>query len=254
MGRADQSRENGRRGAAECEVEKSHVIARPVRSALIVALLVFGLVAFSACDRFSLRDRPDKAMEAARRKASAGDFRAAIKLYEGALDGTEATAEAHYRLALLYDDKLERPRDALHHFERYLELAPNGKFSDEAKKYRKEGELKLVTALNKGSFVSQQEAARLKNENLTLRKRIVELVARREAALASSPAPKAAEAKQKPIPPGARTHTVVEGETLASIATKYYKNSARWKDIQDANFNRLEGTVKIKPGQKLIIP
>ena len=41
---------------------------------------------------------------------------------------------------------------------------------------------------------------------------------------------------------------------MASIAQLYYKNRARWKDIQDANFNSLEGTVKIKPGMVLIIP
>ena len=228
--------------------------ARRWRGAFVLAVILTAALSFSACDRLALRERPSKTMEAARKKASAGDFRAAIKLYEAALDGTAATAEAHYRLALLYDDKLQRPRDALHHFERYLEVAPEGPFNKEAKMYRKEGELKLMTALNKGSFVSQQEAARLKNENLALRKRVVELVARRDAIAASSPLPKAVDAKQKPIPPGARTHTVVDGETLASIAKRYYKNEARWKDIQDANFNRLEGTVKIKPGQKLIIP
>jgi uncharacterized membrane-anchored protein len=41
---------------------------------------------------------------------------------------------------------------------------------------------------------------------------------------------------------------------LSTIAQKYYKNKGRWKDIQDANFNSLEGTVKIKPGMTLIIP
>jgi tetratricopeptide (TPR) repeat protein len=215
--------------------------------------LVCAALILSGCDRALFRENPSKLMESARKKSAAGDFRAAIKLYESALDGTPETAEAHYRLALIYDDKLKSPHDALHHFERYLELDPKGKFSNEAKAYRKEGELKLMTSLTKGSFVSQEEAARLKNENLTLRKRIVELLAKKEAP-AASPIPRATEAKQKAIPPGARTHTVVAGETLASIATKYYKNSARWKDIQDANFNRLEGTVKIKPGQKLIIP
>jgi nucleoid-associated protein YgaU len=254
MGSTHQSCEDSRRSASRREVEKAGVSARWRRGAFGLAAILAGAVSFSACDRLALREPPTKTMEAARKKASAGDFRAAIKLYEDALDGTPATAEAHYRLALLYDDKLQRPRDALHHFERYLELAPDGPFNKEAKVYRKEGELKLMTALNKGSFVSQQEAARLKNENLSLRKRVVELVARRDAVMASSPLPKAADAKQKPIPPGARTHTVVDGETLASIATKYYKNAGRWKDIQDANFNRLEGTVKIKPGQKLIIP
>ena len=59
---------------------------------------------------------------------------------------------------------------------------------------------------------------------------------------------------QKPIPPGSRTYTVVPGDTLAKISRKYYKNSTRAKDIQDANFNALEGTVTIKPGMTLIIP
>ena len=45
------------------------------------------------------------------------------------------------------------------------------------------------------------------------------------------------------------------GDTLASISRKFYKNnSARWKDIQDANFNALEGTAKLKPGMVLMIP
>ena len=59
---------------------------------------------------------------------------------------------------------------------------------------------------------------------------------------------------QKPIPPGAKTYVVQHGDTLASISRKFYKNSGRWKDIQDANFNSLSGTVKLKQGMTLIIP
>jgi nucleoid-associated protein YgaU len=59
---------------------------------------------------------------------------------------------------------------------------------------------------------------------------------------------------QKAIPPGARTYTVQSGDTLAKISRRFYKNAARARDIQDANFNSLEGTVKIKPGMVLIIP
>jgi nucleoid-associated protein YgaU len=47
---------------------------------------------------------------------------------------------------------------------------------------------------------------------------------------------------------------VASGETLASIAQKYYKNKARWKEIQDANFFPSDGTAKIKPGDELAIP
>jgi nucleoid-associated protein YgaU len=65
---------------------------------------------------------------------------------------------------------------------------------------------------------------------------------------------KKGEQVQKPIPAGARTHVVEPHETLASIAQKYYKSKARWKQIQDANFYPLEGTATIKPGMTLIIP
>ena len=44
------------------------------------------------------------------------------------------------------------------------------------------------------------------------------------------------------------------GDTLASIAQKYYRNKARWKDIQDANFVIVDGTVKLKVGMELQIP
>jgi nucleoid-associated protein YgaU len=215
------------------------------------AVLALVLTPLGGCDQIFSADKK-QALEAARKKSDAGDFQAAIKLYEAALDGTPKTAEAHYRLALIYDDKLKSPRDALHHFERYLELAPAGPYAREAKVYRKEGELKLLTSLNKGTFVSQEEAVRLKNENLSFRKKIVELMAKKEVP-PIGPVAKA-DPLQKPIPPGARTHVVEPGETLASIALKFYKNRARWKDIQDANFNSLDGTVQIKPGQKLIIP
>ena len=59
---------------------------------------------------------------------------------------------------------------------------------------------------------------------------------------------------QKPIPPGARTHVVAKGDTLASIATKFYKNKARAKDILDANFYSVDAATKLKIGQTLTIP
>jgi len=208
----------------------------------------------AACDQLLPKD-PKAAIQAADKRVSAGDFRGAIKMYEAALDGTPRTAEAHYKLGVLYDDKLRSPLDALHHFSRYLEIAPKGDLAREARAFKKEGELKLATSLSKGTFIAQDEAVRLKNDNLSLRKLLVEARAPKASAPAAATTTKPkGEPVQKPIPPGSRTHTVSQGETLAAIARKYYKNSARWKDIQDANFYALEGTVKIKAGQTLIIP
>ena len=68
-------------------------------------------------------------MQEAESKSAQGDFARAINLYEAALEDSESTrnAEVHYKLALLYDDKLNDPVSALHHFRRYLapiDMAP----------------------------------------------------------------------------------------------------------------------------------
>lgn len=218
------------------------------------AVAACALCVFAGCEEFFDRGSK-KAHEAGDAKAKAGDVQAAIRLYETALDGTGKTAEVHYKLALLYADKLKNPVDALHHFDRYLDLAPAGAHAKEAKAYRKEGEAKLLASLSKNNPLTQEDAARLKNDNLTLRKALVDLRAQKNATPPPTPpGMKKGEQLQKPIPANARTHIVAKGETLATIAQRYYKSKARWKDIQDANFYSLEGTAKIKPGMELIIP
>lgn len=215
------------------------------------ACLASAAMLFPACDRLFDKGSHDE-IAMGDKKAAAGDYRAAVDFYEAALDGSPATVEVHYKLALLYDTKLKSSLDALHHMNRYLVMAPSGPHARDVKAYRKEGESRLLTSLSKGSPVTQQEAVRLKNENQTLREQLTALRAQKAvppATMNSRGAP-----VQKAIPRGSRTHTVQAGETLSTIAQKHYKNKARWKDIQDANFNSLEGTVKIKPGMTLIIP
>lgn len=218
---------------------------------LVRVLIAASLLAFPACER--LFDKGTKeSIAAADKKAAAGDYRSAVDLYEGSLDGTAKTAEVHYKLALLYDEKLKSPLDALHHMDRYIELAPSGPHLRDAKAYKKEGEARLLTKLSNGSPITQQEAVRLKNENQILREQLTAL--RAQKAMPAATLNSKGEPVQKPIPPGARTYTVQSGDTLAKISRKFYKNSTRARDIQDANFNALAGTVKIKPGMVLIIP
>src|SRR5437667_3313006 len=105
-------------------------------------------------------------------KSAQGDFARAIDLYEAALDDSPRSAEIHYKLALLYDDKLNDPVSALHHFKRYLALSPNGPHADEVKNSMKHDEVAALTALSGDSVISRSEAARLRNENLNLRKEL----------------------------------------------------------------------------------
>jgi hypothetical protein len=108
-------------------------------------------------------------------RATSGDFLQAINLYETALDGSDRSADIHFKMALLYDDKMGDPLNALHHFKRYLTLAPTGPHAEEVKNSMKRDELALLTTLSGDSMVSRAEAGRLKNENLTLRKEVDDL-------------------------------------------------------------------------------
>jgi len=64
------------------------------------------------------------------------------------------------------------------------------------------------------------------------------------------------EAKKPPMPKAAtgKVHTVAKGETLGTIAQKYYGKSSEWKKIQQANKEKLPSERDLQPGMKLRIP
>lgn len=123
-----------------------------------------------------------------------GEVQKALQNYEAALDGTMLSAEAHYRLGLLYEDKLKNEVAALHHFERYLELAPQGQFATDVKGYVDRLRLMIVSRLSEGPVMPAREATRLKNENLALKQQLAEL--RQQA-----PAARTSPATVRPAPP-----------------------------------------------------
>jgi nucleoid-associated protein YgaU len=107
-------------------------------------------------------------------------------------------------------------------------------------------------------MVPRSELVRLNNENLSLRKQIGERWAENKAASATEKAA-APGAKISPNEKGktagkARLYTVQRGDTLASISRKFYKSSARWQRILDANGGVISKPGDLKPGQTLVIP
>jgi len=206
-------------------------------------------LASASCDRM-ITPRSAQIIKDAENKVADGNYLRAIALYESALDDSPRAAEVHYRLALLYDDKMHDPLHALHHFKRYLTLAPAGPHANEVRNFMKKSELELGTSLSGDAVVSRAEAARLKNENLALHKEVEDLRAHR------TPEKPVADqrAADKKTGAGPRTYVVREGDTLASISRKFYKSTGRWKKIRDANRNVLDDPAKLKPGMTLTIP
>lgn len=203
-----------------------------------------------------ITSRQAQLLKDAETKAAQNDFLRAINLYEAALDDSPRCADIHYKMALLYDDKLSDPVSALHHFKRYLSLAPSGPHASEARNFMKRDEVALLTSLSGDSVVSRTEAARLKNENLGLRKEIEDRWAKNrnaektsDASPKTSPTPEKTADKKK-----GQTYVVRSGDTLASISRKFYKSSTRWKEILHANSKKIDNPAKLKVGETLSIP
>src|SRR5690606_28898117 len=99
------------------------------------------------------------------------------------LDGTPNSAQIHYQLGLIYDDKLKESFSAIHHFQRYLDLEPEGRHAEDVRNFIKEDQLKLASLHGHGATIPQHEAVRLKNENLELRKQLLTLRKELDAAI-----------------------------------------------------------------------
>jgi tetratricopeptide (TPR) repeat protein len=227
------------------------LIALQLRAQAWIAfsLVLMASALLSGCNQM-ITPRQTQLSKEADGKAAEGNYAEAINLYEAALDGSVSSADVHYKLALIYDDKLNDPMNALHHFKRFVTLEPSGKRTQEVKDFMKRDELTLLTNLTGDSMVPRSELVRLTNENLHLRKQLGERWAEQKTA---------ARVKEKPDEKVRRTgkersYTVQSGDTLASISRKFYKSSARWQRILDANADILSKPADLKPGQKLVIP
>src|SRR5438094_10538101 len=217
-----------------------------------VSLSIFVAYAFAGCDRL-MSSRYAQLVQDADGKSAQGDFERAINLYHAALDDSPRCAEIHYKLALLYDDKLNDPVSALHHFKRYLALSPNGPHANEVKKSIKHDEIAALTALSGDSVIPRSEAAQLRNENLNLRKELETRAGSLRSAPEKSQANDAS-SKKSATKKADRTYVVKSGDTLFSISRKFYKSPKRWKEILEANRKNIRDPKKLTVGETLVIP
>jgi len=222
-------------------------------SAAHVWLSIFFILGLTACDRLGA-SRSAQLMQDADTKSAQGDFARAVNLYEAALDDSPRCSEVHYKLALLYDDKLNDPLSALHHFRRYLALSPTGPHAADVKNSIKRDEIAALTMLSGDSVITRSEAARLRNENLNLHKELEARAVPARTATEKSPQEGGTSSKKAPPKKGDRSYVVQSGDTLFSISRKFYKSPKRWKEILNANRKSIHDPKKLTVGQTLVIP
>src|SRR6266511_3475024 len=222
-------------------------------SAAHVWLSIFFILGLTACDRLGA-SRSAQLMQDADTKSAQGDFARAVNLYEAALDDSPRCSEVHYKLALLYDDKLNDPLSALHHFRRYLALSPTGPHAADVKNSIKRDEIAALTMLSGDSVITRSEAARLRNENLNLHKELEARAVPARTATEKSPPQGDTSSKKAASRNGAGSYVVQSGDTLFSISRKFYKSAKRCQEILDANRKSIHDPRKLTVGQTLVIP
>lgn len=239
-------------------------------SPFAIVLGLVGTLFLSGCDDL-VRHQKETTVSAAEQKQSEGDFQGAICGFERCLDGSVKSAEAHFRLGLLYYDKLRQPLGAAHHFRRYLLLAPNGRFATEAKADLERAELAIASSLGGGTLLSRSDALKLRSENAEMRRLLAERnalgnngsgntvrvlatnvrSARDSSSSAALKAKKEGDSKKRKT----RKYTVRRGDTLGSISLQAYRKKSRWKSIERANASVLgDPPKKLKPGMVLVLP
>lgn len=221
------------------------------------------------------------------------DFSGAAEFYNKALMANPEFANAHLELGLLYENRLSDPISAIYHYRRYLELRPDSDKKQLVEDFIERAKLSLVAKLPQSPIVDPSELTQLENEktallqeNATLRTRVAELEKSGNAAqvvateptavAASSTAPTApgpatapaggaalvmaaapimSTAEASPMEsPRLRTYTVQRGDTLQSLALRYYGSRSAWERIFQANRSGLPNKNQLKVGQQLVIP
>ena len=240
----------------------------------LALLLAMALVCVTGCDRFAavtggdLNHNPDYTR--ARNAEAAGDFHVAATFYTKTLRALPNAGQAHLEFGVLCEEKLGDPIAAIYHYRQFLELEPNSERRQVVEGYLERAQLSLAAKLPAATGADPSELMRLQSENSALRQENANLRARAAdlehatngVATASNPpavAPPAAPANPPPAPPAPtptslRMHTVQKGDTLFSIAVKYYGTRSAWDKIYAVNRTGLPNKDQLKIGQQLVIP
>ena len=219
------------------------------------------------------------------------DFQAAAEFYKRALAVNPEFANAHLELGLLCDNKLSDPISAIYHYRRYLELRPDSEKKQLVSDFIERAKLSLAAKLPQSPIVDPGDLTRLQNQNVALlqenaqlRTQIAELEKAANAvkpviALAPTtdfvvPATSVPVTTAQPVSTpstimaaapitspvetaeSARTrmHVVQKGDTLYSLALRYYGTRSAWDKIYQANRSGLSNRDQLKVGQQLVIP
>ena len=225
------------------------------------------LLTLAGCRRDEGDPEQSAAYAQARRAGDSGDWKAAATFYRRVIDEHPQFARAHRELGLLYDEKLGDPLAAIYHYRRYIELEPNPDKRRVVEDFVDRAKLSLASKLPQQPGVDTGDLVRLQNQNTALAADVAALkakLAEREA-VTNAPPPVAfpttnstmiVAVATNTVPDAGkpRIHVVQKGDTLFSIALRYYGSRSGAEKIYQANRATMSSRDHIRLGQQLVIP
>lgn len=201
------------------------------------------------------RDARNRYLRRAQAAQDAQDIDGAIALCEKALEREPDLALAHRELGLMLDNYRQDPVAALYHYRRYLELRPDSKNREAVEQLIQHGRTAFAAQVA-ASPDEMQRGLKARDERITALE--LEVVVLREqlaaAAMAAAPLSRNPAVAVAPRVATTQVHVVQSGETLATISTRYYGTTAKWKIIFNANRERLNDANNVRVGTQLVIP
>ena len=185
-------------------------------------------------------------------------------LYEKYLQLNPKSAKASYRLALISQDRGDFVK-AIYYYEKYLELDPNSSDREIIEKWIIASKKSLVKEITKQDPIIENvntsdsiinpntEILQLKEKNEELVRQLRTLQAEQKNisdTLKQQNAPLLLETQRQ----NSKVYVVEEGDNLYKISKKFYGSNKYYKQILEANKDKLKGSSSIKLGDKLIIP
>ena len=219
---------------------------------------------------------------------NAMDYPGAINSFEESLEANPHSAQAHYQLAMLYENQESDPAAAIYHYQQYLKYDPQAGNAEIIERHITNCKRQLVTDVNSlpSTPAAQQQLEKTVEDNHRLQTQLAQWQAAYFALKTNPPAAqnnstmqnnfagqpqtsvspddvtsattaipaRTVVATQKPAPTPqrialARTHKVIAGETLASIARKH---GVSLQALEEANPK--VNPKKLKAGQMLNLP
>ena len=227
----------------------------------LAALAVGMVVGLTGCDRLTGGTGSDLEHNADYRRArnaeAAGDFHVAATYYRKTLRALPEAGRAHLEFGVLCEEKLGDPLAALYHYRQFLELEPNAERRQVVDGYVERAKLAAMAKLPAAGAPNPAELLRLQAENTALAQENAALRARLTEPATNAVVNSVVMTTNPPVPPpvtGPRLHTVQKGDTLFSIAVKYYGTRSAWEKIYVANRASLPNKDQLKIGQQLAIP